>query len=156
MSNITGNFKVGDKIRFKAGRGKARACGRVREITEHYIEVNYWREKRQRVPHYQDDHWLEHDRAPHAHPRFGGPGIGAVVAMVAAARMVLGDWSDGRGLTGTPVTHWDFVEPWMSCLSHAACGTVYPDDYSPTSGIEDVDCPACLAIHARVYGKVQS
>ena len=74
------------------------------------------------------------------------PGIGAVVAMVAAARMVLGGWSTVLRRRESPVTHWDFVPAWMTTGALPACGDYWPFDYGIASGIEDVNCPDCIAI----------
>jgi hypothetical protein len=78
-----------------------------------------------------------------------GPGIGAVVAMVAAARMVLGGWSAVLRRRESPVTHWDVVPAWMTNGALPACGDYWPFDHGIASGIEDADCPDCLAIARR-------
>ena len=105
--------------------------------------------------------WAIVSMAGSAHATWGGPpsqcvrinpnGIGAVVAMVAAARMVLGGWSIKARSVRKQCNHWDFVSCGMSDNCHAACGQTWlGDNISPD--IDDVDCPACLAIHARASG----
>lgn len=77
------------------------------------------------------------------------PSIGAVVAMVAAARMVMGGWQDcTRRPFKTPPTHWDFMPATMTTELHSACGDSWPCD-TLAAGIDDVDCPDCLAIARR-------
>jgi hypothetical protein len=78
------------------------------------------------------------------------PGIGAVVAMVAAARMAEGFW--GRDGTAEKLaTHWSplNVSTWGEA---AACGV--DDAWAPTSeSIHEVTCPDCLKMYRRVYGE---
>ena len=78
------------------------------------------------------------------------PGIGAAVAMVAAARMVASGW--GAALPWRwQRAHWDWMPQHISDERAPACGHISSDDYSVT-GIEFVDCDACLAIHAKACG----
>ena len=86
---------------------------------------------------------------------YRGPRIGAVVAMVAAARMALGGWShDLPRHISEEYVHWDFVPYGMGHVFQAACGDIWLDD-NVSADIDDVDCPSCLAIHARASGQVK-
>ena len=79
----------------------------------------------------------------HVFHHAGRPGIGAVVAMVASARMVRPFTRVG---VGRQYRHWDGVPfPWH--FSHPAC---HGDGI--TTHISNVDCPDCLRMHAMVYG----
>lgn len=75
-------------------------------------------------------------------------GIGAVVAMVAAARMVASGWRP-RDVDGDGLAHWDWVPRHISLERAAACGAIAEGGDYTVSGIEFVDCPDCLAIHGR-------
>lgn len=77
------------------------------------------------------------------------PGIGAVVAMVAAARIVAGQWKAILLRLPGPVMHWDFAPAWMATRAVPACGECWPSDYGAAYDLEDVDCPDCLAIARR-------
>lgn len=85
-------------------------------------------------------------RAEARRPRIG---VGAVVAMVAAARMVRGGWSSRPWARGDGVIHWDFVAPWMTHAAISACGRYRHGDYGFAPDLDDVDCPDCLAIARR-------
>jgi len=78
------------------------------------------------------------------------PGIGAVVAMVAAARMAQGAWLISQC---QDVIHWDWMPVHIACVDVLACGGGSPWDVGvPAGEIDDVDCPDCLKMYRRVYG----
>lgn len=79
----------------------------------------------------------------------GRPGIGAVVAMVAVGRVVAGQWKPILLRLPGPVMHWDFAPAWMAPREVPACGSCWPSDYGAAYGLDDVDCPDCLAIARR-------
>lgn len=91
---------------------------------------------------------------PHSWVR---PGIGAVVAMVAAAKMQQGGWSFAKQPEPWPI-HWrfgggDWPVAWCG-------GDPFPseDDIdgvcTATTELADVTCPKCLKMARRVYGEV--
>lgn len=79
------------------------------------------------------------------------PGIGTVVAMVAAARMVASGW--GASLPRRwQRAHWDWVPSRISLGRAPACGNMSSYDYAVTD-IEFVDCENCLRMHAQANKK---
>ena len=83
----------------------------------------------------------------HVFHHAGKPGIGAVVAMVAAARTALGyrkaDDPDGDGVYCSGVRMGGFTLP--------ACGR-FSFRLAENCDVQDIDCPHCLRMHAMVYG----
>lgn len=95
------------------------------------------------------------------------PGIGAVVAMVAAARMAQGSW---KRAPGPEREHWTKRDDWEQDICHWWVGTSFigikgyegdalacgSDEFDPSAigleAIEKVTCPDCLRMHAMVYG----
>jgi hypothetical protein len=106
----------------------------------------------------------------HVFHHAGKPGIAAVVAMVAAARMAYGGWrhvqknepfipSHLRDSVGDEVAHWwvgfDFRHVIRRDSDAVGCGS---DKYGEDAwgmdlmGKHEVTCPDCLRMHAMVYG----
>ena len=80
------------------------------------------------------------------------PAIGAVVAMVAAARMAHGGWQPSAGQRDES-THWDWMPTHVGCVERPACGGGRWLDYAlPAGEIAEVTCPDCRRMHAMVYG----
>jgi hypothetical protein len=91
----------------------------------------------------------EDELIPHAWVR---PGIGAVVGMVAIAKIVNGSWGLSRhGEEGD--AHWIPPASSLVDLNFTGCGFRLDWDGIGTSEIAEVTCPDCLQMHERVYGK---
>lgn len=78
------------------------------------------------------------------------PGIGAVVAMVAAVKMFRGDWAEPE-VSGE--IHWDWAPSHLSSDFIPGCGAACDlDSYVVQPDAQDVTCDLCLDMLRRVYG----
>lgn len=143
-------FKIGDKV-------VVVWSGKVGVVHDYDGRTVYLRHRKRRLQGPDDAGYRytsvhEDQLIPHSWVR---PGIGAVVAMVAAMRWAAGDWARLRHRNlqyAHRMIDGSYIAAW--------CGAdVFPDPELDIDGVctgvrewQMVTCPDCLEMHERVYG----